>query len=146
MRLLDDAGRRSSATIDENADAASDAGLLVMTGDEAESRLLWQMGALGPITPDALAARLGLDPFAVGAQFDALVRRGHVRLDRQGVPDLTASGRHALVALVRAGLEERAADPRPRPSDAPAPTASANDRRRRGPLAQRADCTRARGT
>jgi hypothetical protein len=98
--------------MDEKAHAASDAGLLDMTGGEAE--VLWQIGAHGPITSDALAARLGLDPFGVGAHFDALVRRGYVRLDRQGLPALTASGRHALVALVRAAVEERAADPRPR--------------------------------
>jgi len=64
------------------------------------------VAAHGPITADALAARLDLEPSGLSERFAALGREGYVRPDRQGVPDLTAKGRRALVALVRAGHDE----------------------------------------
>jgi Mn-dependent DtxR family transcriptional regulator len=68
----------------------------------AERSALWQLAARGPITVGALAARLGVDRGRLGAHFGALRRRGYVRPDPQGVPDLTARGRRAVVALARA--------------------------------------------
>ena len=73
----------------------------------AERRALWDLAAHGPITADALAARLGLDPTDLGELFEALGRRGYVQPDPQGVPDLTAQGRRAIVALVRARHDEQ---------------------------------------
>jgi DNA-binding MarR family transcriptional regulator len=72
----------------------------------AESWVLWHVGAHGPITVDALAARLGLGRAGLEELFEALGRRGYVQPDPQGLPDLTSQGRHALVALVKAGHEE----------------------------------------
>jgi hypothetical protein len=69
----------------------------------AERRVLWRMGAHGPITGAALAGRLEVDPGDLSAVLDALGRRGYVQPDRYGVPDLTGAGRHALVKLIRAG-------------------------------------------
>jgi len=74
----------------------------------AESWVLWHMAAHGPITADALAAKLDLEPARLGAIVEALGRRGYVGPDAQGVPDLTAKGRCALVVLVRAGQEDLA--------------------------------------
>jgi hypothetical protein len=72
----------------------------------AESWVLWHAGARGPITAEALAAKLGLDPIELRELFDALSRRGYMRPDAQGVPDLTAKGRDALVTLIKAGHAE----------------------------------------
>jgi len=66
-----------------------------------ESRVLWHMGAHGPITAAALAARLRVEPARLRAVLERLGRRGYVRPDRYGVPDLTATGREALVKLVK---------------------------------------------
>jgi DNA-binding MarR family transcriptional regulator len=71
----------------------------------AESWVLWYVAARGPISLAALAARLELDPTGLGGLFGALGRRGYVQPDPQGLPDLTSNGRHALVALVKAGQE-----------------------------------------
>ena len=72
----------------------------------AESWVLWHAAARGPITVDALAARLGRDPIELSELFASLGRRGYVQPDAQGLPDLTAKGRHALVTLIKAGQEE----------------------------------------
>jgi DNA-binding MarR family transcriptional regulator len=72
----------------------------------AESWVLWHAGARGPISADALAAKLGLDPIELRELFDALSRRGYLRPDAQGLPDLTAKGRDALVTLIKAGQAE----------------------------------------
>jgi DNA-binding MarR family transcriptional regulator len=72
----------------------------------AESWALWHLGARGPITAPALAGRLNVHPAGLGDLFEALGRRGYVQPDRQGVPSLTSKGRHALVALIRAGQDE----------------------------------------
>ena len=72
----------------------------------AESWVLWHVGAHGPISADALAARLGLDPTALAERFEVLGRHGYVQPDGQGLPDLTSKGRHALVGLVKAGQEQ----------------------------------------
>src|SRR4051794_7641218 len=74
--------------------------------DAAENWVLRQIAAHGPITAAALAARLQLAPARLRALFETLGRRGYVQADRQGVPDLTRSGRHALVALVKADHEK----------------------------------------
>jgi predicted ArsR family transcriptional regulator len=66
-----------------------------------ERQVLWHVGAHGPITAPALAARLKLDPTRLRAHFAALRRRGYLGLDRQGVPDLTARGRRAVIAQAR---------------------------------------------
>jgi hypothetical protein len=71
----------------------------------AEGWALWQLGAHGPITAAALAARLKLDATHMGELFDGLGRRGLVRLNPQGLPALTARGRRALVTLIRARHE-----------------------------------------
>ena len=76
-----------------------------MTSDEIWA--LWHLGAHGPITAPALAGRLDVDPAGLEERFEALARRGYMQLDPQGVPSLTSSGRRALVALVRAGLQPR---------------------------------------
>jgi Mn-dependent DtxR family transcriptional regulator len=67
----------------------------------AESWVLWQMAAHGPISATALARRLDLDPTVLAERFQALGRSGYVQPDPQGLPDLTAEGRRAVVALVR---------------------------------------------
>ena len=66
-----------------------------------ESWVLWHIGAHGPSTAAALAARLSVEPARLRAVLEALGRRGYVRPDRYGVPDLTATGREALVKLVK---------------------------------------------
>jgi predicted ArsR family transcriptional regulator len=66
-----------------------------------ESLVLWHVGAHGPITATALAARLKVEPAGLRAVLEALGRRGYVRPDRYGVPDLTATGRDALVKLIK---------------------------------------------
>jgi hypothetical protein len=71
----------------------------------AESWALWYAAARGPITADALAAKLGSDPIELNELFEALGRRGYMSLDAQGLPDLTADGRDALVDLIKAGQE-----------------------------------------
>jgi DNA-binding MarR family transcriptional regulator len=72
----------------------------------AEVWAMWHLAAHGPITARALAARLHVDPAAVSALFEALCQRAYVQPDRQGVPDVTESGRRTFVALVKAGHEE----------------------------------------
>jgi DNA-binding MarR family transcriptional regulator len=72
----------------------------------AESWVLWHIGAHGPISTTALAARLEVEPNSLRAIVEALGSRGYVLPDRYGVPDLTATGRRALVALVKAGQDE----------------------------------------
>jgi Mn-dependent DtxR family transcriptional regulator len=69
----------------------------------AERWALWHVAARGPITASALAARLGVDPAGLSVLFEALGRRGYVRPDPQGVPDLTSKGRKTFVARVKAG-------------------------------------------
>lgn len=66
-----------------------------------ESWVLWHIGAHGPIATAALAARLKVEPARLGGVLKSLGRRGYVRPDRYGVPDLTATGRAALVKLVK---------------------------------------------
>ena len=53
-----------------------------------------------------MAARLEVEPSGLRATVEALGSRGYVRPDRYGVPDLTATGRRALVSLARAGRHE----------------------------------------
>ena len=77
-----------------------------ITISPAESWVLWHVGARGPISAAALAAKLGLDPTGLDDLFEALGRRGYVQPDAQGLPDLTSKGRHALVELVKVGQEE----------------------------------------
>ena len=72
----------------------------------AESWVLWHVAARGPISAGALAARLELDPTVLGELFRALRRRKYLQTDPQGLPDLTAKGRHAVVALIKAGQDE----------------------------------------
>jgi DNA-binding MarR family transcriptional regulator len=72
----------------------------------AESWVLWHVAARGPISAGALAARLELDPTVLSQPFEALRRRRYLETDPHGLPDLTAKGRHALVALIRAGQDE----------------------------------------
>ncbi len=72
-----------------------------MTAEEIWA--LWHLGARGPITARALAGRSRVDPAGPEEGFEALAQRGYVQADPQGVPDLTARGRRALVPLARAG-------------------------------------------
>jgi hypothetical protein len=74
----------------------------------AERWALWHLAARGLITATALAGRLGVDLAGLRVLFEALGRRGYVRPDAQGVPDLTSSGRRALVARVADGERDLA--------------------------------------
>ena len=72
----------------------------------AESWALWHVAAHSPTDPARLAARLNLDAGCARDLFLALRRRGYVHDDAHGAMDLTPDGRHAIVALVKAGQEE----------------------------------------
>jgi DNA-binding IclR family transcriptional regulator len=78
----------------------------------AERWALWHLAARGPITAEALARRLGADPAGLSVLFEALGRHGYVEPDPQGVPDLSAKGRRALVMRARARHAGRAHRPR----------------------------------
>ena len=72
----------------------------------AESWVMWHLGARGPHTSAALAVKLGVDRGSLERLYQTLERRGYVQSDDRGLPDLTRTGRRALIELIRAGQRE----------------------------------------